>query len=207
MALPAEIAPAVRFDLNARDFLWAAGVPGMTAAAEIAIARLVRAHGARRDLVPYCGTVALGTREQGMPGDGLRPRDFAVTGTAFLRNVGRFRLVRIVAGDAGLQRIMGYGVDLWKARGTAWVIAVTKRAVAPFARRWQFVLNGCFNVRRSRPVADFTCHCLMPRVAVDGHNLVVTHGTGLASGIAHRLLLDGNYGSGAVMTSFPECRG
>ncbi len=66
--------------------------------------------------------------------------------------------MRIVAGDAGLDRIVAHRIYLRKSRGTRRVVSVAERTIATVARSGWFVFRGIFNVSGSGPVAYLARH-------------------------------------------------
>ncbi len=204
MTLPTQITAAVGFQVDAGDILRARGTLGVTTAAEFAGAWLIGAHCPRPDLVLHRSVVATGAGQPDVVGNRLHPCNLPVAGTALLGYMRWFRSVRVVATNTRLQGIVDYRIDLRKAGGSAWIVAVAERTIAPLAGSGQSVLGGSFGVRRCWPVADLARHGLMAGVAVGLHNLGVAQSARLAPGVANRLLLDGFDRCRPVVTSLAE---
>ena len=127
--------------------------------------------------------VANRASEQDVMGDRLDSGDVAVAGTTLFGRLGRFGLVRAVAADTRLQRVVNYRINLRKATGPRRVVTMTQWAIAPLFGRRKANLQRIFHVGRARAMAYLTAHAGVPAVAVSFQNIFVAHATGHAPGV------------------------
>lgn len=204
MALPAKIRSAVGFQVDAGNLFRGLGHLAVAVTTEFPAKRLVWAYSPRCDLVPLWGRMTADAGQLDMVRDGLGPENLPVTGPTFLGHVRRFRLMRVMAGDTGHQRIVGEGLNLRKTSRSAGVIAVAKGTVATLARRGEGALGWSFNVGRGRPMADLAGHSLVSGAPVSLDSLSVAEAAcfppGILNGLAHDLVDC----SSAVVSPFPE---
>ena len=88
-----------------------------------------------------------------------------------------------MAGDAGLQGIVGFGNDLGKTRRARRKVLVAERAIPPVFRRGKPAASRVLDVERSRPVADLALQAPVVGLVLDRHDIVVTLGAGLVTGV------------------------
>src|SRR3990172_2180605 len=106
MTLPAQIARVVLRQADARGLRATRGAFRVTPAAECAVLRFRGTDPAGGHLVLLRYLVAGDAGQVGVMRQGLLPLDLAVAGAALLRDRGRYRRVRVMAGDARRQRIV-----------------------------------------------------------------------------------------------------
>ena len=87
----------------------------MALSAEFPLIRLRRYHRSGRDLVLFRRRVTNGTCNKRMIRCGLDPFNLRMTGYAGTRRLGWFGVMRIMASDARLPRVMRIRVDLGEA--------------------------------------------------------------------------------------------
>jgi hypothetical protein len=188
--LPAKISAAVGFQIDAGDLFRAGRALAVAATAKITATRFVGTYRPGSNLVLLWCAVATRARQLDMVRDSFGPGNLAVTGSTLLGNVRRFRLMRVVATDAGHQRIVSDGLDLRKTRRPAGVIAVAKRTITSLARRGERVLGRSFGVCRRWAMANLASHSLVSGVAVGLDSLAVAEGACFPSGILNGLADD-----------------
>ena len=196
MALPAHIALAVRSHVDARYSRIALRVGSMALSAECAGHRFRRPAGQRRDFVLLRRLMATRTRQHGVMRHRLGPGDLAVARTTVFRCMGRFRSMRIVAANTGLQRVVSHRIDLRKASRAGRMIAVAQRARCALPGGDQMNLSRRLNVSRRRSMAHLAGHAVVPFGVVHLHDFVVAGGALLVPGV-----LQGKPGN------FTNCRG
>ena len=127
MALPAKIFFAVARQVDLRrpgDFR----VFAMTLSAKFAVGRFRNAYVPRIDLVLLRSGVAGRAFQKRVRRDGLPSLDASMAGAASPRRLWRPRVVRVVASDTGLHRVVNHGIDLREAQGPGRIVHVTERA-------------------------------------------------------------------------------
>lgn len=196
MALPTHIALAVRSHVDARYSFIALGVGSMALAAECAGDRFRRPAGQRRDLMLLVGLMATRTRQRGVMRHRLRPGDLAVARAAFLRSMGGFRSVGIVAANTGLQWVVSRRIDLRKAGRAGRIVAVAQRASRALPGGNKMNLHRRLDVSSRRSMADLASHAVVPFGVVHLNDFVVAGCALLVPGV-----LQGKPGN------FIHCRG
>lgn len=183
--MPTGVTLAVRRQIDARNLLRTLCFGGVTSPAETAIARLGGTAEARRNLVLLAGFMTPRAGQQGVVRNGLCARDLAMTGAAFSGDVRRLRRVRVVAGDAGLDGIVGDGIDLGKPRRPRRIVPMAQRTVAALPRCRRLVFCRRFHVRRPRPVAGLTGNRLVSRKAVHLYDVCMANRAPLPANVLH----------------------
>lgn len=208
MTLPAHVPLAMGRHIHTRDLLndlwWPHCPRSVTPATDSAGSGFTGAAHSRMDLVLRLGLVANRAIEQSVMGNRLGSGDMAVAGGTLFGCPGRFGLVRAVAVNTRLPRIVNYRINLRKATGPGRVVTMTQRAIAPLIGRRKANLQGIFRVGRARSMAYLTGHAGVSAGAVSFQNIFVAHATGLASGVLDLVRGNGIYCCRSVMTDVAE---
>ena len=155
MALPAKIFLAVSGDIH----LGCSGIGGLfpvAFAAEFALARNGCLVHSRLDFVFGRHVVAGGALQKCMRRQGFRSGDLRVAALAFLRGGGRLGIMRIVAGDAWLHRIVRHRIDLRESCRPGEIESMAVGAELPFTRCHGLHLGGICDMGFGRAMAGFT---------------------------------------------------
>lgn len=153
MALPTEESLSVRGEIDLGRVLSRGFFP-MTLATELARSRLRRLYGPGSHPVLRRHLVTRRTTDQGMGGDGLDARDLRVAGRALPRNLGRYRIMGVVTGGAGLERIMQRRIDLRKSSRPRRIVGVAADAEIPPLRHERFSRHVLY-MRLHGPMTGF----------------------------------------------------
>ncbi len=141
VALPAEVELAVRAQIDARDLPLAVGVLGMALAAELPGRGLTGPERPRRLPVLGRSLVASLAAQRRVVRDRLGPGDLLVAGGAGLGDLGRPRIVGIVALDAGFQWVVEALEDLREAGRPRGQVLVACKAGPPSLSRDERLLG------------------------------------------------------------------
>lgn len=147
------------------------------------------------------------TIEQCMVRYRFRPGDLGMTGRAIERHLGGFRIMGIVTGHAGFERIVNHRVDLSKAGRSRRIIGVAYRTISSLPGSVGLNLGWIFGVFHGGAMTGFAGEIPMIPQPFHGIDIVVALGTGLGSRVLQlirNLFLDGG---DSMETGFLESRG
>src|SRR5450759_259969 len=137
VALPANIFFTMGGHINGRHAL-AGRTLVMALSAEFPLIRLRRYHRSGSGLVFFRHRMANGTGNQRMIRSGLGPFNLRMTGGAGAGRRGRFRVMRVMAGNARFPRVMRIRVDLRETGRPGGVVFVAVGTVVALSRRRGF---------------------------------------------------------------------
>lgn len=146
--------------------------------------RLGRGHASWAYLMLCRSGVTCGTANQRMGRSALDIRDLGMTGRTLARSLRRHRIMGLVTGRAGLERIVNNWTDLRKTRGPRRIVSMAEGAEFPSPGSGRLVC-GVFYMRLGGPVACFTIDVLMKPFAFLCHLVDV-------AGAANRRPSEGN---------------
>lgn len=167
MALPAEIFFTVGCYIYSGNEFIALSAFMVTFAAISAANGFARQIGAGIGFMFFGNNMTLSTFQHRVRREGFRSCDMGVAGTAFAGNFRGGRSVRIMTGDARLDRVMSDRVDLRKPCRFSGIILMAKWAGPSFP--WHcgqnyLILIKAGDMSRGRAVASFTINGSMIRV-------------------------------------------
>jgi len=203
MTLPADVALAVHGHIDARNFPGARGVLRVTTAAQFPRLRFARQKFARIHLVLLGRFMAARARNVEVMRKRFGARDGGMAGFALFRRLRRLGIVRMVARDARLERIMRGRDNLRKSGGPRRQEFVAQRTTAPFSRRRK-LHAGVLRVADSRAVTDLAGHGFVISGAFGGHDIRVAVGAGDLTGVLNRLRHEGINRRGAEVAILSE---
>ena len=134
----------------------AVSVNCVTLAAKLPGRRLLWNGGAWRYQMLRLNVMASCTGQRFMRRDGFFIGNFAMTGAAILREIGRDRVVRIVTVDTGFTWIMRGCNYLRKSCWARWVIVMADWTSRPFSGNCRSAFIGRLRVLARRTMTDFT---------------------------------------------------
>lgn len=111
----------------------------------------------------------------------------AVTSTALFRGMRQEGVVRVVAGHAGLARIMLLWNNLGKPGRPGEIVAVAERTISPSPGGIRFIFIRRLNMLGSRAMAHFTGHPLVVRLLFELIHIIMAVKASLITGISNSL--------------------